>query len=116
MLKESTIMPRVSATAENAKASSNAFSPAGPFDSAWPIASSGISPPTAIESIRRISEVQMDIARFAAERVRKDASTMAAFATCRSPMDFLEIWRKAATDAVTDYADEAARFLERAPN
>ena len=53
----------------------------------------------------------MDIARFAADQARKNVSTMAAFATCRSPMDFLEIWRKAATDAVADYADEAARFL-----
>jgi hypothetical protein len=107
-------MPRASAKAENAKAAPKAFSPADPFAFAWPTASAGITPPTAIDSIRRMSEVQMDIARFAAERARKNASTMAAFATCRSPMDFLEIWRKAATDAVTDYADEAARFLERA--
>lgn len=107
-------MPRASAKAENSKTAPKAFSPADPFASVWPMASVGITPPTAIESIRRMSEVQMDIARFAAERVRKDASAIAAFATCRSPMDFLEIWRTAATDAVTDYADEAARFLERA--
>lgn len=109
-------MPRASAKAETAKASPKAVSPAEPFASVWPMASAGISPPTAIESIRRMSEVQMDLARFAAERMRKDVSTLAAFATCRSPTDFLEIWRKAATDTVTDYADEAARFLERAPS
>ncbi|MGA1342983.1 MAG: hypothetical protein ACO33A_08050 [Hyphomonas sp.] len=76
----------------------------------------GLTPPTAIDSLRRISEVQMSIARFAAERVRKDTSTMAALVTCRSPVDLLEVWRKAAIDAVTDYADEAARILDRAPN
>jgi len=107
-------MPRASAKAETAKAAPKAYSPADPFASVWPMAGAGLSPPTTIESFRRMSEVQMDFARFAAERVRKDAITLAAFATCRSPTDFLEIWRKAATDAVTDYADEAARFLERA--
>lgn len=113
-LKECITMPRASAKAENAKAAPKAVSPADPFTFAWPTASAGIPAPTAIDSMRRMSEVQMDIARFAAERARKNGSTMAAFATCRSPMDFLEIWRKAATDAVADYADEAARFLERA--
>lgn len=107
-------MPRASAKAETAKAAPKAFAPADSFTSVWPMASAGLSPPSTIESFRRMSEVQMDIARFAAERVRKDISTMAAFVTCRSPMDFLEIWRKAAADAVTDYSDEATRILERA--
>lgn len=109
-------MPRTSARAEHAKAAPARFSPADPFASLWPMTHSGLAPPAAIDSLRRMSEVQMGIARFAAERVRKDASTMAALVTCRSPVDLLEVWRKAAIDAVTDYADEAARILDRAPN
>lgn len=107
-------MPRRASSAETANTPPRAVSPAEPFASVWPMPGVGIPSPGAIDSVRRMSEVQMDIARFAAERVRKDASTWAAFAACRSPMDFIEIWRDAAADAVKDYADEAARILERA--
>lgn len=107
-------MPRTSAKAESAEATPQAFLAVDPFTSAGQMAGAGISPASAIESICRMSELQMDIARYAAACARKNVSTMAALATCRSPADFLELWRKAATDAVTDYVDEAARFLERA--
>lgn len=111
-------MPRAASKAENAKASAKAHSAAEtfthPFLSAWPVPATSSAAPSAVDSIRRMSELQMEIARFAAQCVRKNATTFAAFATCRSPIDFLEIWRRAATEAVTDYADEAERILERA--
>lgn len=107
-------MPRASASAEKTKAAPKAFSASDPFTSARPMTSAGIPPPAAIESFRRLSELQMDLARFTTERARKTASVLAAFVTCRSPTDFLEIWREAAIEAVTDYADEAARILDRA--
>lgn len=109
-------MPRASTKAENANAAPGIFSKADPFASLWPVTHTGLPPPNAVDSLRRMSEVQISIARFTAARIRKDASTMAAVVTCRSPMDLVEVWRKAAIDAVTDYADEAARILDRAPN
>jgi len=105
-------MARASAQAENIKAAPKAFSAVDPFMAAWPMASSGASPPAALESFRRMSEIQMEMTRFWVDRARKNAGALSAFVTCRSPKDFLEIWRNAAIEAVTDYADEAARLLD----
>ena len=102
-------MTRTRAKAEAAAASPKTVFPLETLSPPWP--TSGAS---AIEGIRRMSELQIEVARFAADCARKNAATMAAFATCRSPTDFMELWRKAATDAVTDFVDEAERLLERA--
>lgn len=111
-------MPRTASKAENAKASAKAYSAAEtfshPFLPGWPMPATSSAAPTTVDSIRRMSELQMEIAQFSAQCARKSAATFAAFATCRSPIDFLEIWRRAAMEAVTDYADQAERILERA--
>ena len=106
-------MTHTKAKAESAQSSYNAASALESLESVWPMAVTGMSVPTAIESIRRLSEFQMEVARFTAERARKSAGTLAAFTTCRAPGDFLGVWRKAAIDTVTDYADETARIFER---
>lgn len=107
-------MPRTRARAEAASSSAKNVSDVEPFASLWPMAEPGKGSLGAMESVHRMSEIQMDIARFAAERARMNVSTFAALATCRSPNDLVGIWRKAATDAVAAYADEAVRLLDRA--
>lgn len=106
-------MPRKRASAEAAPASAKTISAAGPFASLWPMAEPGKGSLGAMESLHRMSEIQMDIARFAAERARMNVSTFAALATCHSPKDLVDIWRKAAADAVAAYADEAVYLLDR---
>ncbi len=106
-------MPRPSAKAENARAAPKTVSLAETFASMWPMEAAGMTSSAAIDNLRRMSEVQIEIARFAAERVRKNTGTLAAMATCRSPMEFLHLWSQATTDAMTDYAEELARILER---
>lgn len=107
-------MARATSKSESARQSEKVFPSVETFASVWPMTGAGISAPTVVDSFRKMSELQMDVARFAAETARKNASTLAAFATCRSPMDFLETWRRSALEVVTDYADEAARILDRA--
>lgn len=109
-------MTRTTPKDAHAKAVPKAFPEMPPFASTWPLAGSDASAPAAVENFRKVSEFQMEIARFATVSARKNASTLAALATCRTPLDVLETWRKASIDAVTDYADEAARMLDRARN
>ncbi len=105
-------MTRSTSKAETAK--SKISYPSESLASMWPMSGAGLSAPTAIEGFRKVSELQMEVARFATECARKNAGTLAAFAACRTPMDFLDVWRRAAIDAVSDYADETARILDRA--
>lgn len=105
-------MPRTTSKAESAKPAPRAFAAAEPFTAMWPLPNASLAAPTAVEGIKRISELQMEVAQFAAERVRKNVSTMAALAACRSPADFMDVWRRAAVEAVSDYAEETASLLE----
>ncbi|MFN3312012.1 MAG: hypothetical protein ACK46Q_00915 [Hyphomonas sp.] len=105
-------MTRTASKAESAKPSPKAFAAAEPFAAMWPVPSTGLGVPTAVEGIKRMSELQMEVAQFAAERARKNVSTMAALAACRTPADFLDVWRRAAVEAVSDYAEETASLLE----
>jgi hypothetical protein len=105
-------MPRSPSKAENARAAAKTYSDAEPFPALWPTPSGGLGIPTAVEGIKRVSELQMEVAQFAAERARKNVSTMAALAACRTPADFLDVWRRAAVEAVSDYAEETASLLE----
>jgi len=52
-----------------------------------------------------------ELARFYSTRMKKDMSVMSAFASCRTPQDFTEVWSNAASDAVHDYAEEFDRVL-----
>ena len=67
----------------------------------------------AIAGIRQFGELQREGIRFATECARKNAGMLASFAACRTPVEFLELWRRTAIDAVTDYVDEAERLLVR---
>ncbi|MFN7054062.1 hypothetical protein [Hyphomonas sp.] len=106
-------MTRTKTQAEAAKAPETLFSAAPSLPEYWQTAQSALNPATAIENIRHLSEAQMAMAQFAAERARKNMGTLAAFATCRTPADFITIWRMAAMEAVSDYAEETARLLDR---
>ena len=52
-----------------------------------------------------------ELARFYSTRMKKGMSAMSAFASCRTPQDFTEVWSNAASDAVHDYAEEFDRVL-----
>lgn len=105
-------MTRASSKAEAMEASPKVSADGETLASVWPIPGAALNPPTAIDAVRRVSELQMGVSQFAAERTRKDAATLAAFLTCRTPLDFVEVWRTAAMEAVSDYAEETARILE----
>lgn len=106
------VMTRTSSKAEAMRVSPKASADDDTLASVWPIPGAALTPPTAIDAIRRVSELQMGVSQFAAERTRKNAATLAAFVTCRTPLDFIEVWRTAAMEAVSDYAEETARILE----
>ena len=53
-----------------------------------------------------------ELARFYSTRMKKDMSLMSAFASCRTPQDFTEVWCNAASSAIHDYADEFDRILQ----
>jgi hypothetical protein len=106
-------MPRTKTRAEAAKAPETLFSAAPSFPDYWPAAQSALSPAATIENIRHLSEAQMAMAQFAAQRARKNMGTLAAFSACRTPADFIDTWRLAAMEAVSDYAEETGRLLDR---
>lgn len=110
-------MPRTTSKAESVNASEKVYSASGSFPSsllsAWPMADATSSMPRLVDGARRISELQVEFAQFGVQQARKNVATLAAFSTCRTPMDILEIWRTVATDAVSDYAEKAERILER---
>lgn len=106
-------MTRSPSKAENARAALKTYADAEAFAALWPMHGQGLDMPAAVEGIRRMSEIQMEVAQFAAERARKNVSTMAALAACRTPADFLDVWRMAAVEAMSDYAEETASLLER---
>lgn len=68
--------------------------------------------PAVIDSLHRLSEVQMNLTRFASDCAQRSVRLSAALASCRSPAECVEVWRKAATEAIAAYADEAARIVE----
>ncbi len=105
-------MTRIASRAESARPSPRTDAAGEAAAAIWPAAGSGLGVPMSVEGIRRMSELQMEVAQFAAERARKNVSTMAALAACRTPADLLEVWRRAAVEAVSDYAEEAASLLE----
>lgn len=106
-------MTRAKAQAETAGPTQNIFAAAQPYAALWPLQGAALNTPATIDGIRRMSEVQMELAQFAAERARKNVSTMMALATCRSPAEFLEVWRKAALETVSDYTGEIANILQQ---
>jgi len=105
-------MTRTKSKAEAVKSPPHLSSEGDTLASLWTVPGANLSPPTVIDTVRRMSELQMGMSQFAAERTRKNAATLAAIATCRTPLDFLELWRTAAAEAVSDYAEETARILE----
>lgn len=78
----------------------------------WPMLGLSLLNPGAIDGIHRMSELQMSLTRFAAECAQRNVTLFAALASCRSPVEYLETWRRASTEAISAYADEAARIVE----
>ncbi|MFN3607595.1 MAG: hypothetical protein ACK4Y9_00895 [Hyphomonas sp.] len=105
-------MTRTRSKAEAVKAPPKLASENDTLAALWPIPGANLAPPTVIDTVQRMSELQVGMSQFAAERTRKTAATLAAFATCRTPLEFLELWRTAAAETVSDYAEETARILE----
>ncbi len=85
----------------------NGLPPAG-----WPVPHLALVGPGAIDGIHRLSEMQMNLARFAAESAQRNVRLLAALASCRSPAEYVEAWKTAATEAIAAYADEAARIVD----
>lgn len=52
-----------------------------------------------------------EMARFYTRRLKKDMETMSAFAACRTPEQFNEVWYKAASETVHDYAEEFDKVM-----
>lgn len=84
----------------------------------WPMAGfamtngQGLPPSPALDGLRRFSEFNLEMARFMAERTRKNMGTMAAFAACRSPQEMMTVWRDATLEAVEDYMTETGRLID----
>lgn len=82
---------------------------------------SGINPLPGFDSVKALRQgalgfehwvsTNQELTRFLSYRLRKNLSTIDAFAKCRTSQDFVSIMAKAASDTVHDYANEYDRVL-----
>lgn len=63
------------------------------------------------EAIKNWFEVNSELTRFMSTRLRKDIAMLNAYAACRSTRDVAEVWQRATSAAVHDYAEELDRLI-----
>jgi hypothetical protein len=66
----------------------------------------------AVSGLKRIGAFNLEVARFMADRARKNAVLVASLSMCRSTQDAVATWREAAIEAVDDYASEVERLMD----
>jgi hypothetical protein len=62
-------------------------------------------------AMERWVATSQELSRFYTKRLKKDVELANAFASCRTPEDFAEVWSSAASTMVHDYADEFDRMM-----
>lgn len=63
------------------------------------------------QAMERWVATSQELSRFYTSRLKKDVELANAFASCRSPEEFVEVWSSAASTMVHDYADEFDRVM-----